>query len=131
MKKKSADERRKYPRFEHRFPIKVAVDGYDFITVTQNVSCVGVYCHINKYMPPFTKVMVRLILPVMTEKGRKDYEVQCKGVVVRTDDEEEGGFNIAVFFNEMNEDQRRKISQYINQFSPPKRPILLKGNVRR
>ena len=29
-----------------------------------------------------------------------------------------GGFNIAVFFNGIKENQRKKIAQYINQFLP-------------
>lgn len=113
-------ERRQYPRIEQRLPIKVVANGYDFITSTENVSCVGAYCRINKYMPPFTRVMVRLSLPIVTDNGRKKYNVECKGVVVRTEDETKGGFNIAIFFNEIKNYQRQKISHYINQFLPKK-----------
>jgi hypothetical protein len=109
-------ERRLFPRLEHRLPIKVAIDKYGFVTSTKNVSCVGAYCHIDKYIPPFTKVAVRLSLPVGTRCGRKNFMVECKGVLVRTEDEEKGGFNIAIFFNEIKEDQKKKISQYLSQF---------------
>jgi hypothetical protein len=109
-------ERREHPRIEQKLPIKVAADGYGFVTSTMNVSCVGAYCHINKYIPPFTKVAVKLSLPVATTAGKKNYTVECKGVLVRTEDEQKGGFNIAIFFNEINDDQKKKISQYLNQF---------------
>jgi hypothetical protein len=111
-------ERRIHPRVDHTLPIKVAVNGYDFATSTHNISCVGAYCRIPKYMPPFTKVMVKLSLPIVTDAGAKDYRVECKGVVVRTEDESTGGFNIAIFFNEINDTQRKKISQYIAQLLP-------------
>lgn len=111
-------ERRKYPRLDQSLHIKVAANGYDFITSTQNVSCVGAYCLINKYVPPFTKVNVKLTLPIVS--GDKKYDVECKGVIVRTVDESSGGFNIAIFFNEINNLQRKKISEYINQFLPRK-----------
>lgn len=111
-------ERRQYPRIEQCLPIKVAANGYDFITSTKNVSCVGAYCSINKYMPPFTKVVIRLTLPIKNNAGNKNYNVECKGVVVRTDDVSAGGFNIAVFFNQIEDNQRKKITQYINQFFP-------------
>ena len=114
---RKSQEKRLYPRVEHKLPIKVAANGYDFITTTKNVSCVGVYCRIKKYVPPFTRVLVRLSLPVL---------VECKGVVVRTEDEEKGdGFNIAIFFNEISEDQRKKIGRYISQFLPQSLPMAL------
>jgi c-di-GMP-binding flagellar brake protein YcgR len=113
-------ERRQYPRIEQRLPIKVAANGYDFVTSTENVSCIGAYCFINKYVPPFTKVMIRLTLPVKSNVSSKNYSVECKGVVIRTDDESTDGFNIAIFFNEIKDGQRKKISQYINQFLPEK-----------
>lgn len=111
-------ERRIHPRVDHSLPIKVAVNGYDFATSTRNISCVGAYCRIAKYMPPFTKILVKLSLPIMTDDGVRDYKVECKGVVVRTEDEPDGGFNIAIFFNEINDTQKKKISQYISQLLP-------------
>jgi len=116
--KKSGEEKRLHPRLNHRLPIKVVANGYDFSTSTHNVSCVGTYCHIEKYVPPFTKVMVRLALPVTSAEGSKNYDVECKGVIVRTDDENKGGFNIAIFFNQIRDGQRKKIAQYISQFLP-------------
>ena len=109
-------ERRVHPRVDHKLPIKVAVDKYGFVTSTKNVSCVGAYCHITKYIPPFTKVSVKLSLPVATDHGKKNYTVECKGVLVRTEDEARGGFNIAIFFNNIKEDEKKKISQYLSQY---------------
>ncbi len=111
-------ERRQYPRIEQTLPLKIAADGYRFATTTENVSCAGAYCHLDKYIPPFTKIAVKVTLPVMARGKIKNIEVQCSGVVVRTEDEKKGGFNIAVFFNEIKENQRKKIAQYINQILP-------------
>lgn len=112
------NERRQYPRIKGEFPLNIAVNGYDFTTTTQDISCIGTYCHINKYIPPFTKIMVKLNLPIAHESGNTNCCVECKGVVVRTEDERNGGFNIAIFFNQIKENQRHKISQYISQFLP-------------
>lgn len=111
-------ERRQYPRVKQSLPIKIAADGYHFLTSTENVSCVGAYCHLDKYIPPFTKIAVKVILPVMVNGRMKNIDVDCNGVVVRTEDEKNGGFNIALFFNEIEESQRKKIAQYVNQFLP-------------
>lgn len=114
--KKSGKERRKHPRIEKQLPIKVVANGYDFATTTQNLSCVGAYCRINKYVPPFTRVMIKLSLPIKTQRGSRSSMVECKGVLVRTDDEDNGGFNIAIFFNDIREEQKKKIAAYVNQF---------------
>ena len=111
-------ERRQYPRIKQRLPLKIVTNGYDFITTTQDLSCLGAYCHLDKYIPPFTKIMVKLSLPIITNDENNNCNVECKGVVVRTDDEKKGGFNIAVFFNEIKNNQRQKITQYISQFLP-------------
>ena len=110
-------ERRVHPRLEHKLPLNVAVNGYDFSTSTHNLSCVGAYCHLDKYMPPFTKISVKLCLPD-NEQAHKNVVVECKGVVVRTEDEARGGFNIAIFFNQIRPEQRKKIAQYISRFLP-------------
>jgi hypothetical protein len=108
-------ERRQYPRINHEVPLNVAANGYQFSTATENISCVGTYCRINKYIPPFTRVMVRLSLPMRSEVAKK-YDFECKGVVVRTEDSSTGEFNIAIFFNQIKEAQRKKISEYLSQF---------------
>ncbi|MEW6101786.1 MAG: PilZ domain-containing protein [Candidatus Omnitrophota bacterium] len=122
MKKNRKAERRQCPRIEQSLPIKLAANGYDFSTSTENVSCTGAYCRINKYVPPFTKVLVKLSLPINSNGSRKKFDVECKGVVVRTDDESSGGFNVAVFFNEIKEEQKKKITKYVNQFLPENTP---------
>ncbi|MBM3250526.1 MAG: PilZ domain-containing protein [Candidatus Omnitrophica bacterium] len=117
---RSAKERRKHPRLLQKLPIKIAAGDYDFTTATKNVSCVGTYCSISKYIPPFTKVLVKLSLPIRTKSSSKAYAVECKGVIVRTEDDTKSGFNIAIFFNDIKESQRKIISRYINQFLPSK-----------
>lgn len=122
--KKLKSERRKHPRINLELPLKVAANGYDFITSTMNVSCLGAYCRINKYVPPFTKVLIKLTMPIATNTGNKNCSVECNGVIVRTEDENSGGFNIAIFFNHIKNTQRKKISEYLNQFLPSKSAAL-------
>lgn len=107
MMKISSKERRLSPRIYKQLPLKVAANGYDFATTSKNLSCVGAYCHITKYVPPFTKVHVKIDL--------QNSPLECKGVIVRTEDETSGGFNIAIFFNGITTTARDKISRYVNQ----------------
>jgi hypothetical protein len=118
MKNNTKKERRQFPRIDKQLPINVGANGYDFVTNTQNVSCLGAYCHIEKYIPPFTKVKIKLNLPIMNNGVKVQCDVECKGVIVRTEDESSGGFNIAIFFNKIKNQPRQKISRYVSQFLP-------------
>lgn len=111
-------ERRLHPRLDKSLPINIAANGYDFATSTENISCLGTYAHISKYIPPFTKIAIRLNLPVVTAQGKHNYSVECNGVIVRSEDDSSGGFNVAIFFNEIKDSQRKIISRYISQFLP-------------
>jgi len=112
-------ERRLYPRIEKKLPLNVIANGYDFTTTTKNVSCIGAYCRVEKYIPPFTKIAIRMSIPFNDGRAKSGAcDVECKGVVVRTEDSENGGFNIAIFFNEINDNQRQVISRYVKQFLP-------------
>lgn len=112
----SLKERRIHPRLYQTLPINVAADGYDFVTKTQNISCLGAYCTINKYIPPFTRVKIKMNLPVVKSNLRKsESAVECEGVVVRSEDSPEGAFNIAIYFNRIGDNPRQKINQYVNQ----------------
>jgi len=115
MIRNKKSERRQFPRIEQRLPLKIAANGYDLATSTENVSCLGTHIVVEKYIPPFTRIMIKLTLPL---GGNNKSSVECKGVVVRTDDEKDGGFNLAIFFNNIQDAQKHKISQYLNQFLP-------------
>ena len=117
-------ERREHPRLDHKLPFKVAANGYDFSTTTQNISCVGAYCRIQKYIPPFTRVAVKLTLPIKKQVNKDKRTIDCEGVIVRTEDKDNSGFNIAIFFNRINNSQRKIINEYINQFLPQKTPAI-------
>jgi len=116
--KKSGLERRAYPRLQQNLPFKVAANGYVFSTTTQNISCLGAYCSIKKYIPPFTRVAIKLTLPVKTKESAKYYTIDCQGTIVRTEDKDKDSFNIAIFFSRINNSQRKIITEYINQFLP-------------
>jgi len=117
--KRAGMERRLYPRFEHALTVKIAANGYDISTCTSNISCIGAYCHIDKYIPPFTKIAIKMNLPLKTTGTNKTTPVECKGVIVRVDDDKENaGFNIAIFFNEIRDVEKHKIMRYISQSFP-------------
>lgn len=110
----SVKDKRQHPRLFQMLPINVETNGYDFTTSTQNVSCLGAYCTITKYIPPFTRVKVKMSLPVKSRLKKSEASVECEGVVVRSEDSPNGEFNIAIYFNRIAEATRQKLSQYVS-----------------
>jgi hypothetical protein len=119
MTKAAKAEKRLFPRIDYQLPLQVVANGYDFVTYTKNVSCIGAYCHIDKYVPPFTRVNIKMSLPHSSGPERcKPGDIECKGVIVRTEDENNGGYNVAIFFNGITESCREKISHYVTRLLP-------------
>lgn len=118
--KTTRDERRLYPRIDQKLPLKIAANGFDFCTATENISCLGAYCRIDKYIPPFTKILIGLTLPASPTGNKTESCVECKGVIVRSEDSSGGGFNVAIFFNEIKETEKQKIARYLSRFTADK-----------
>jgi len=114
MTEKMHQERRRFPRINKNLPLSLQANGFDFATTTTNISCLGAYCTIDKYIPPFTKLQIRMSLPA---QGQKKVPIECQGVVVRAEDEKNGAFNIAIYFNKIKKTQTDKISDYISRIT--------------
>jgi c-di-GMP-binding flagellar brake protein YcgR len=113
--KKEFRERRRFPRVNAGLPLKIRSVDYDFVTETRNISCIGAYFTINKYIEPLTKVSIVLLLPKRNPDDKTAQKIQCTGVVIRAEANTDGRFNVAVFFNDIKERDKQKISQYVKQ----------------
>ena len=109
-------ERRKYPRLTRNIPLKVSSSGFDIVTQTKNLSCIGAYCSISKSLPLMTKLKITLLLPEKEKiSGEKSQKVNCLGVIVRTEKSlQKGQYDIAIFFEQIRERERLKLEDYIN-----------------
>lgn len=80
-------ERRKYPRIKKDLPLKLSHQEFDIITQTENLSCTGAYCKVNRLIPLMTKLKITILLPLeRTKKSHSENtKVVCRGVVVRAE----------------------------------------------
>src|SRR3989344_2893993 len=94
-------ERRKHLRVEEKIPLKIKDEGFDAISVTKNISCSGVFCQVDCYLPLLSKGKIVLLLP--SEEKAKAHPIHIEGVVVRSEpvkSSPESNFrNVAIFFN--------------------------------
>lgn len=112
------DERRKYPRINKRMKFELRNENDSVVIAeTINLSASGAYCMVNKTIPFMTSL--RIILPLIY--GNKESQVEyaeCEGIVVRVDEvsPEAGICNIAIFFNDIEESERKKITDFVEKF---------------
>lgn len=108
-------ERRRAPRVTERVPLTLS--GADGILKadTQSLSAVGVYCTLDRFIPPMTKLELRMELP----QGGRQTAIRCVGVVVRVEpvvaNPHQGRYQTAIFFTELSERDRAAISQFVSQ----------------
>ena len=110
-------ERRRSPRIRRQVPLKIRHEDYDLVGQTHDISCIGAYCTINKYIPPFSLISVILLLPLKINKGSNFCNVRCRGVVVRTEVNPYNNkqYNIAIFFNRISKSDKAKLLHYVQQ----------------
>ncbi len=109
-------ERRKYPRLNKNLPLKISSDNFDIVTETKNLSSVGAYCEVNRYLEPLTKLKIILLLPFKRKDRVITKKISCQGVVVRSEaiPLKNDQYNVAIFFNDIQKGDISKISSYVS-----------------
>lgn len=108
MFKDNAVEKRISPRIKKALSLLIKSDDADFVTETKDISYTGAYCHVDRNI----KLLIRLSIHMNLPDGE---EIRCHGVVVRVEEAVPTGYNIAIFFNEIDDDNREKLARFINQ----------------
>lgn len=110
-------ERRRYPRIKREIPLKIKLDDYDLVGQTNNISSVGTYCTVDKYIPVFSIISIILLLPIKdTPEGV--CSIRCKGAVVRSQEnpEDKNKYNVAIYFNRLRKSDKTKLLQYVQHY---------------
>jgi hypothetical protein len=110
-------ERRRAPRVKQQIPLKLRYNDYDLVVQTHNISTLGAYCTVNRYIIPFSLLSINLLLPLKGRKRKRICNVHCQGVVVRTERNPLNAkeYNIAIYFEKLKQADKAKLSQYIRE----------------
>ena len=108
-------ERRRQPRIAERVVMAISDAGTELTTESQNLSTAGVYCTLDRFLSPMSKVQLVFALP----NGSLSSTVRCAGVVVRVEPviahASRGQFNVAIFFTELSDRDRSAITRLVRQ----------------
>ena len=111
----SPKDRRTHPRVDERLILSVADATGTIQAETKNLSATGVYCALQTFLPPMTKLQLEFELPV----GQRRVRVRCEGVVVRVDPvvttESTARYHTGIWFNELSLRDREAIASYVRQ----------------
>ena len=111
----SSDERRGVPRTPERLTVDLTDDAATLQAESKNLSATGVYCTLDRFIPPMTKLRVQFEVP----NGARRVRIACTGVVVRVEpvvrDGQQGAYNTAVYFSDISDRDRSMISHFVEQ----------------
>jgi hypothetical protein len=110
-------EHRKHPRINERLKFKLKTNHFHIVTETINLSCIGAYCQVDKYIPFMTSLEIVLELPHVDEEGEFEY-IECTGLVVRLekisfDANGHNAYNMAIYFSEIEDSEKQKIESFV------------------
>ncbi|MEW6170075.1 MAG: PilZ domain-containing protein [Candidatus Omnitrophota bacterium] len=115
-------ERRIHKRIKKNIPLKIKSLDFDSVSETKNLSSSGLYCRIDKYIAPLTKVNMILLIPTSKQSltaKEQCKKIECEGTVVRTElinDPAEGDFyNVAIFFSQIKKSDKSCIEKYVKK----------------
>jgi hypothetical protein len=119
----SGSERRRSPRLDHVVPLKLSSGDVEIVTETSNLSSSGVYCRVNSYIEPMTKLKIHLLLPIKKNNRISTKRISCQGVVVRTESvPNKDFFNAAIFFNDIQPKDIRSLADFVEQMLEESKP---------
>ena len=120
------NERRTHERVTLEIPVELvaiplSISDGAHSSITKDISFSGLNCRINQYLPPFTQVEVKLLLP-QEDTIQSPHQVSIQGTIVRIEpaEEKEGcsEYNIAIFVPSGINLQDEQFSSILNDNQP-------------
>jgi c-di-GMP-binding flagellar brake protein YcgR len=109
------EERRGAPRVAERVLLSVRDAKTELQAETKNLSAAGVYCALESFIPPMTKLQLRFELPV----GGRRVRIRCTGVVVRVEPvvttASNARYHTGIWFSDLSARDREAILGFVRQ----------------
>ena len=109
------EERRRAPRLAESVSLDITEAKAPVQAEMKNLSATGVYCALNRFIPPMTKLRLLFELP----GGIRRTQIRCAGVVVRVDPivttESQARYHTGIYFTELSDRDRSAITRFVRQ----------------
>jgi hypothetical protein len=112
-------ERRINQRFDAHLPIDITGAGFEMSVTTKNISCSGIYCQVDRFIPVMTKLELNIVVPLIENQKKVEKQFKCHAIVVRTEPESQREMtdycSVGLFFTDLSEKDRNLLATYIKQ----------------
>ncbi len=108
---------RKHPRFILMLPLEISADDFYIETKTKNISCAGIYCEVDRFIPKETKIKISMKISLTINHQRVKKKINCPGRVVRIyppNQQNDTSYNIAIEFSKIDQADKDLLLQYIH-----------------
>ncbi|MBN2096875.1 MAG: PilZ domain-containing protein [Candidatus Omnitrophica bacterium] len=120
-------ERRRHHRIDVNLPITVAYQQKIISSNTKNISILGTYIESNQEITRGMSLDICLTLPKEDLKRRKSKQINCQGIVFRTQPLTSAGpksrYGIGIFFRSFLKKGEKELLRYINYALEQERKI--------
>lgn len=91
------------------------------MTETANISRSGIYCKVNTFLNPMTKLKINLLIPMRKNGKNVTKKIVCEGAVVRAEQVtgEADAYHVAIFFQDISKRDAAHIADYVDSCLEP------------
>ncbi|MCG2711339.1 MAG: PilZ domain-containing protein [Candidatus Omnitrophica bacterium] len=77
-----SSENRRHPRFILMLPLEITLGDFCIQTQTRNVSCTGLYCKVDRFIPKETEIKVNMKISFTIDAHKVNKTINCPAKVV-------------------------------------------------
>ncbi len=114
-----SSNRRIGQRYDAQLPLNIGSGELQLKSTTKNISCSGVYCEVDRFIPVMTKLEVVMSFPIIENNKKIEKNFITNVVVVRVDPEQEqlgcDIYHLGLFFLNIKKEHSNLIARYIQQ----------------
>lgn len=117
-KHKISQDKRVDQRYKLDYGLEISGDDFTINSQMQDISCGGIFCQSNKYIPIKTKLNVKMDMPLFVNKKKIDNTITCIAEVARIERvmlQNGDRYNLGISFSDISTDDKVLISKFIKQ----------------
>jgi len=111
-------DNRSYPRFILVLPLQLSTKNFTINTSSKNVSCSGLFCFVDRFIPINTELDVCMKLSYFVGARKVQKTVKCKAKIVRiesSENKEKGAFRVGIAFGQIKKENLLVLKKYIQK----------------
>jgi hypothetical protein len=115
---KSQNDNRRHPRFILVLPIQISTKDFTVNTTSRNISCSGLLCEIDRFIPLNTDIEVSMKLAYQEGEKKINKTVKCKARIARIEkqrSDEDESCQVGIAFEDIQEEDKYILKEYIHK----------------